>query len=97
MTQSTSALLDALGENQQLVLVLVTQPMSSHPCPCPLPCRHQGIQAHAKEAHSSPRSLHTSLAGFFQQVLRVQGLSPSFDSSLQGRSIRQEPLPCALI
>lgn len=75
---STSALLAALGENQQLVLVLVTQPMSSHPCPCPLPCRHQSIQAHAKEAHTSPRSLHTSPGGFFPAGFACPGLVPQF-------------------
>lgn len=75
---STSALLAARGKNQQLVLVLVTQPMSSHPCPCASPCRHQSIQAHAKEAHTSLRSLHTSPGGFFPAGFACPGLVPQF-------------------
>lgn len=51
----------------------------------------------AKAAHDS---LHTSLAIFFffyQQLLHLQGWALSSESSLQGRSIHQVQLLCALI
>lgn len=104
MTQGPSALLGLPGATWQLVLVLFAQPMTSLPCPRAFRWgdrRFPSANPHAKEAHTSLNSASQPcrvwLGFFFWQVLHSQGWGAGFDSSLQGRSIRQVPLPCALI
>lgn len=101
-TQRTSALLLVPGATWQLALVPFTQPVISLLCPRAFRCGDQSVsqcKPHAEEAHTSLNSSRQPCRVFFfsWRVLHLQGWGPGFDSSPQGRSVRQVPLPCALI
>lgn len=86
-----------IRRNWQLALVLPTQPT---PSMCFLLQRREcfPVQTPCQGRTHQPEVRTPALQGlFFWQVFYLQGWSPRFDNSPQGRSIHQVPLPCALI